>query len=184
MKAFLFVDCQNDFFSGGKLAVETANKIRPTLKKLIKLAKEENIPILKTMDCHVTNDEEFKTFPPHCVEGTEGYKSIEETDVEGAVIFNKQTYDVFDKKLGNKNITKWLKDNKVTEVWVSGVVGNICCEAAVNGLLKMGITTYVFKNATVWMDMERGIFCNDIDNREKSITRMKKNGALMATAKL
>lgn len=175
MKAFLFVDCQNDFFPGGNLAVETADEIRPTLKKLIKLAKEDNIPILKTMDCHVTNDEEFKKFPPHCIEGTEGYKSIEETDVDGAVIFNKQTYDVFDKKLGNKDITKWLKDNKITEVWVSGVVDSICVRAAVLGLLRLGITTYVFKNAIAGLD--------ELSTKE-AIDEMKKNGALMATVGL
>lgn len=182
-KAFLFVDCQNDFF-GGALPVPGAENIRHVLAKLNKLAKEENIPILKTMDCHTIDDDEFKVFPKHCVEDTEGQASIIETSAKNAIIFNKKTYDIFDKNLGNSKFESWINDNKITEIWVSGVVGNICVEAAVLGLLKRGIRVYIFKNAITWMDMEKGIFCNDIDNREKSITRMKKAGALIAVVKL
>lgn len=188
MKVFVDVDTLGDFFEGGALPVPDADEIRPTLAKITKFAKSQKIPILKFNDSHDGTEPEMKAnggpFPSHCMSGTEGAASIRETSCKNAVIFEKQTYDVFDSSLGNKKVNTWLKENKVTEAWVYGVVGNICVEAAVMGLLKRGIRVYIFKNAITWMDMEKGIFCNDIDNREKSITRMKKAGALVAVAKL
>jgi len=184
MKAMLFVDCQDDFFGGGALEVPNAEEIRPVLKKLMKLAKDEKIPVLKTMDAHVANDPEFTTFPPHCIKETNGQASIVECSCTKAIVFEKATYDVFDKKLGSPNIESYLKDNNITEVWIAGVVGNICVEAAVTGLRKLGITTYVFENAVTWMDMEAGVFCQGADDKETSVKRLRALGAHLAQVKL
>lgn len=184
MKAFLFVDCQQDFFGNGALEVPNADEIRPVLKKLTKLAQDEKIPVMKTMDAHVQNDPEFNTFPPHCIKETTGQASIVECSCKKAVIFEKATYDIFDKKLGSPNIESYLKDNNITEVWVAGIVGNICVEAAVRGLRNLGITTYVFRNAVTWMDLEQGIFCEGEDNEQKSKQRMHELGAMLAYAAL
>jgi len=185
MKVFVDVDTQCDFVNqDGNLYVPGAKEIKPVLEKLTKLAKDENIRVIKTMDAHLQNDPEFKVFPPHCIVETVGQASIRETANKRAIIFEKQTYDVFDKTLGNDKIDGWLKDNKVTEAWVYGLVGNICIEAAVMGLLARGIKVYVFENAVMWMDMEQGIFCTGVDNKEQSVARMRKAGAVFAQAKL
>ena len=176
MKAIVLVDCQQDFFPpNGALAVPESDTIRPVLAKITKMAKEDNIPIIKTMDCHDTNDPEFKVFPPHCVEGTEGQASIVECAANKAVVFNKKTYDVFHNELGSQEIDGWLKKNKITEVWVAGVCTEICVLATVKGLCKRGITTYVFQNAIHYLKKEDG---------EKAIKEMKEFGAHFAVAKL
>ena len=184
MKAMMFVDCQQDFFGGGALEVPNADEIRPVLKKLMKLAKDEKVPVLKTMDSHVENDPEFKVFPPHCIKETDGQASIVECSCKKAVIFEKATFDIFDKKLGSPQIEEWLKNNNITEVWIAGVVGNICVEAAVTGLRKLGITTYVFENAVTWMDMEAGVFCQGADDKETSVKRLRALGAHLTQAKI
>ena len=184
-RAIVIVDAQNDFFPpNGALAVPNADKIRTNLAKITEMAKDDNILLIKTMDCHDTNDPEFKVFPPHCVAETTGQASILECAANKAVVFNKKTYDVFHPELGSKEIDEWLKKNKVTEVFVAGLVGNICVEAAVMGLLRRGIKVYVFENATVWMELEKGIFCEGADNKELSVKRMKKAGVYFAVAKL
>jgi nicotinamidase/pyrazinamidase len=189
-KLFVDVDTQCDFMDeNGALYVPGAMEIRETLAKLTKLAKSDNkITLMKTMDRHDGSEPELKSnggpFPPHCMAGTEGQAGIIETSANKANAFIKQCYDVFDDKLGNNYIAEWLEDEKFDEAWVYGVVGNICVEATVMGLLSFGIRVYVFENAVTWMDLEEGIFCKGPDNKEQSMKRMREAGVLFATAQL
>lgn len=176
MKVFVDVDTQCDFMNNdGALYVPGAEEIKPLLKKITKIAKDEKIPVLKTMDWHEANDKEFSQFPPHCVKETDGAASIRETSNKKAIIFEKQTFDVFDKKLGNKNFKKWLEENKVNEVWLYGVCSEICVKATVLGLLKMGINVFVFENAIKSLTEEGAINAKE---------EMKKAGAFFAIASL
>ncbi len=189
MKIFVNVDTQKDFMDeDGALAVPGAGEIRPVLAKLTKLAKEGNIPVISTSDDHDGSEPEMAKnkgpFPLHCMKGTKGQKLIEETKMPNQIIFSKQCYNVFDKNLGNPDIKKYLHSINVDEAWVYGVVGNICVEAAVMGLLDMGIQVYVFENAVVWMELEQGIFCEGPDNKEQSMKRMREAGAMFAKAGL
>jgi len=184
VKVFVDVDTLNDFFEGGALPVPNADEIKPILKKLTKLAKEQKIPVLKLCDAHDGTEPEMigngGPFPLHCLNETEGAATLRETAHSKAIVFEKQTYDGFT----NPALEIWLTKNKVTEAWVYGVVGNICVEAAVTGLRKLGITTYVFENAVTWMDLEDGVFQSGPDNKENSIKRLHNMGAMMAQAKI
>lgn len=176
VRVFVDVDTQSDFMNeDGNLYVPGAEKIKPLLQKITKLAKDEKIPVLKTMDWHEVNDKEFSQFPPHCIKETDGSASIRETACKKAIIFEKKTYDVFDKELGNPNFEKWLDEHKVTEAYVYGVATEICIRAAVIGLCKKGITVYVFKDAI------KGI---DEKNEKEAIQEMRNHGALFVEAKL
>jgi len=174
-KVIVLVDCQNDFFFGGTLAVPNTDKIRPVLAKITEMVKEDNILLIKTMDCHDVNDPEFKIFPPHCITETSGQASIIECAANKAVVFNKKTYDVFHPELGSKEIVDWLKKNKITDAWIAGVATDYCVKAAVLGLCKLGIKTYVFENAIAGVAPE---------TTEVAIKEMRAAGAHFAVAKL
>jgi len=68
-----------------------------------------------------------------------------------------------------------LKDNNVHEAWVYGVATDFCIRAAVLGLCRLGITTYVFENAIAGVNPE---------TTEVAIKEMRAAGAHMAVAKL
>jgi nicotinamidase/pyrazinamidase len=176
-KVFVDVDTIHDFFDGGALPVPGSNIIRPVLANLTKLAKIEKITVLKFNDSHDGSEPEMQTnggpFPFHCIKDSVGAAGIIETANNRAVIFEKQSYDVFDSKLGNKLIGSWLMDNHVTEAWVYGVATDWCIKAAVLGLLKLGIKTFVFENAIMGMDPDSSV---------KAIKEMKKSGANFAKA--
>lgn len=178
---FGFIDIQADFMnSNGALYVPNAETIKPTIKKLINFAESRDCPIFFTQDQHDGTESEMAknggVFPLHCLKNTEGAQNIPEADNHGAVFFEKKCYDVFNGKQGNNRIVQWLKDNNVTNCYISGVVGNICVEAACIGLRKLGINVYIFEEAVVWMDLENGIFCEGIDNKEKSVKRLRDIG--------
>jgi len=179
MKVFVDVDTVNDFFANGALPVPNADTIRPILAKITILAKEDKIPVLKFNDCHDGKEPEMiptgGPFPLHCLKETSGAASIIETANNKAVVFEKRTYDAFDRNLGNPDIEGWLNKNNITEAWVYGVTTDWCVRAAVLGLCKRGIRTYVFENAIMGID-------------DKASADAKKDmraaGALFAVAKL
>jgi nicotinamidase-related amidase len=182
---FLCVDVQNDFFKGGLLEVPNAESIRMNVKKLIEFARGRNIPVCYTQDLHKIDDKDFKVFPANCVMNTTGQLNIDEATIESNdKVFTKQCVDVFDSNLGNKEINEWLKNNKVKDVYLFGLVGNICVEAAAMGLRKLGINVYIFEQAVMWMDMEKGIFCEYNDTKENSMARLRKLGCHLVQCKL
>ena len=105
MKAVVFVDVQNDFVKGGKLAF--GYPIEDNLQKVVEFAKQcvadTNCKIYATRDTHTedySNTLEGKLLPiKHCIEGTNGWMIDERLYevLEGAVtIINKPTFGSFD----------------------------------------------------------------------------------------
>lgn len=111
MKAIIFVDVQNDFVKGGKLAF--GYPIEDNLQKVVEFAKEcvnaycndatSYIKIYATRDTHDTNymeSLEGKKLPvEHCVEGTEGWQIVDKLMevLSGKCTFiNKPTFGSYD----------------------------------------------------------------------------------------
>ena len=175
---FCSVDTLKDFFGGGKLAVPNADSIRPNLKALTEKAMDVGIPILAFSDAHPEDAPEFDTFPPHCLIGSDGAEQIPETDVVRLVVdrdiladekclgqdlpmydFQKNSYDIFDKELGNPNVDTYLKNEGVTHAVVYGVVTSICVDATVRGLLMKGIEVHVVVDAIMHLDESKAETC-------------------------
>ena len=58
---FLDIDTQYDFMNpGGRLYVPGAEKLTPNLRRLFMFAKDNNIPIISSLDTHKRDDPEFK----------------------------------------------------------------------------------------------------------------------------
>ena len=70
MKELLvIVDMVNGFINFGALADKKIDTITPNIVKLIKHAKESGTEIVAFRDCHKITDDEFKDYPPHCLDG-------------------------------------------------------------------------------------------------------------------
>lgn len=182
-RMFLFVDVQKDFMNPyGALYVPNATKIIPTLEKIAKLAFDEfdkdpeNVEIAFTQDFHLKTDAEFISnsgqFPEHCIKGTDGAILIINPKFNGT-IYTKRCTNIFDSKLGNKEFKKLIKENFFKEIWVSGVVTEICVNHAVMGIKKISPATeiYVFENAIMHLDEK---------TKEKTFKTWKSNGIHIA----
>lgn len=171
MKAFAFIDVQKDFIdSNGALYVPNSESIKKNIIKLNDFARQTNTPICYTIDWHNNNDPEMNTvngpFPPHCIKDTKGASFIDGLVVDGK-IFEKNCYDVFDEDLGNPDITDWLTNTNITEIWIAGVAVDYCIKAAALGFRKLGIEVYIFQNAIMGVSL---------DTTELSIKEMKEAG--------
>ena len=68
---FLDIDTQIDFmFPAGSLYVPGAERIIDTVARLNRHAAASGSRLVSTMDAHLENDPEFRTWPAHCVAGT------------------------------------------------------------------------------------------------------------------
>ena len=172
---FWNVDTQVDFMEpGGKLYVQDAEKLKPVLRKITKLAEDKSVFVVNTADYHhadspeLSDNPDFKTtFPPHCMAETPGAEYISETNPSSPVIINwnrgqdiddliekiqnarevvirKDAFDVF---AGNPYTDKILQNLNPETVVVYGVTTNVCVNDAVVGLSKRGKNVLVVSDA-------------------------------------
>lgn len=97
MKALLVIDMLNDFVNeDGALPVPDARTLVPSINREIKQCREEASPIIFVCDAHDKEDREFKAWPKHAVDGTEGAKIIYELDRRDSdIIIKKKRYSAF-----------------------------------------------------------------------------------------
>ena len=153
MDLILDIDTQVDFMQPfGSLYVPKAETIIGNIKNLL---SDLYLPIISTVDEHDENDEEFNSFPRHCVKNTHGAWKIPETLIYSPdyvtkgdkdltplqltqnkqFILPKRTYNIWDEKLGNpKNMKILLEHFRPDTIHVVGVATDICVLAGVTGL--------------------------------------------------
>jgi nicotinamidase/pyrazinamidase len=158
---FIDIDTQLDFvYPAGALYVPGAEAILPLIAKLNRYAVENDNPLISTMDAHSEDDAEFRTWPPHCVVGTQGQtkwpgtlvgtqvvippKAVEVDGVNAQqIILQKVTVDCFQ----NPNFEKILSALQADRYVVYGVATEICVGIASRGLLKTGSLVQVVTDA-------------------------------------
>ncbi len=174
------VDMLNGFLNKGNLADKKMNKIVPNVVSLIENAKMFNFSIIAFKDVHNENDEEFKTYPPHCIKGTKECDLIPELKKfeKDMTIIEKNTTNGFNTAKFKSMIYKNFYDNIV----VCGCCTDICVYNFVKSLneyiKKFNIKTNIMvaKNAVDTFDMENHS-ATDVNNRYLFI--MEKMGIKM-----
>jgi len=147
----------------GALYVPGAERILPKLRRLFDFARKNEISILSSVDAHVADDPEFKQFPPHCVQGTEGQRKVDETLLPRPLIFQqqpvdrnlpeavrkhqqiiveKQSLDLFSNPIAER-LTRVLPPRAI----VFGVTTEYCVKMACLGLRRLGVQTVLITDA-------------------------------------
>ncbi len=180
---FVDIDTQVDFIDPkGKLYVPGAERIVPTLERLVEFARKEEITLLSSVDAHTPDDPEFEIFPPHCVRGTPGQAKIPQTlharpkivpnreetlDVEihpgDQIILEKQTFSLF----GNVHAEEILEKLGARHFVVFGVATDYCVKAAALGLAERGYDVTLVTDAIAAVSEEGGA---------EALERMKEAG--------
>lgn len=173
------VDMVNGFVNFGALADKNINKITPTIINMIKDAKKNGFELLAFRDSHSMNDEEFKTYPPHCLKGTTESELIPELKP-----YAKHFDHIIEKNTTNGFITtefqNMLKTNKYDNVVVCGCCTDICVlnyvESFENYIKDKNLDTKIFvvKNACYTFD---GANHNAEEYHNLALKQMQKMGA-------
>jgi nicotinamidase/pyrazinamidase len=172
---FWEVDAQEDFMvPGGRLYVPGAEKIIPNIQRLVQAALKSHTLLVSSACAHAPDDPEFQTFPPHCIQGTQGAKIVAEgMSREFAAIPNDPAYVLPSNILDSPQIVieKQMLDvftnphtvalieriGTTAQFVVFGVVTEYCVKCASQGLLDRGRKVFIVKDAieTLADDEER-----------------------------
>lgn len=123
-EALLVIDMLNDFVKeGAPLEVPAAREIISSIKMKIQWARENGVPVIYVCDSHRLQDQEFKWWPCHAVEGTPGAKVVAEISPEkGDFIIKKRRYSAF---LGTE-LDILLRELDIQTLHLTGILTNVC----------------------------------------------------------
>jgi nicotinamidase/pyrazinamidase len=187
---FWEVDAQRDFMlPGGALYVPGAEKLLPNVDRLVDAARDGRVFLISDACMHPPDDPEFRQFPPHCIQGTDGAEIVPEAlasdvlyipndsafslpaDLMGheQIVLVKQTLDVFDNPHTDAVVKQFPGE---TEFIVFGVVTEYCVRCAVRGLLHRGRKVAVVRDAVETLDSAAG---------QRTLDEFSEAGALLIT---
>ncbi len=156
MKALIVIDILNDFcVEGGALYSEYHRKPVEFIIGVIEEFKKNGDIIITAEDWHDEHDREFEIFAPHCIEGSEGAELIPEMKqslfgYSRHISMKKKRFDLF----FNTNLDEIITENGVDEVYVCGIVTNICVLFTVEELKCRDIETYVYEKGVNGYDQD------------------------------
>ncbi|NUK03550.1 isochorismatase family protein [Streptomyces lunaelactis] len=159
-RALIVVDVQNDFCEGGSLAVAGGADVAAAITDLIGQSQAVYRHVVATRDHHIEPGDHFsehpdyvRSWPPHCVAGTEGvgfHPNFAPVVASGAIdaVFDKGAYAAaysgFEGADENgTTLAQWLRAREVTEVDVVGIATDHCVRATALDAVREGFTTNV-----------------------------------------
>ena len=122
--ALLIVDMLNDFVrENGALPVAGAKGLLPAIRTAQEAARAAGAPVIYLGDAHRPDDPEFKSWPPHCVKGSEGAQVTSELAPEtGDVVIPKRRFSGF----FGTDLDLHLRERGIRKVVICGVLTDIC----------------------------------------------------------
>jgi nicotinamidase/pyrazinamidase len=171
---FWAVDTQADFMlPDGKLYVPGAEHLLANLDRLVDQAREGRVLLISHGCIHPEGDPEFAQFPAHCIRDTPGAKFVphalankvftvtnHETSQLPAdlyaheqILLEKDTLDVFQSQHVEKLIERL---NPNAEIFIFGVVTEICVLLAATGLLERGRHVSIVQDAIATLNPAAG----------------------------
>lgn len=201
MKALLIIDVQYDFLPGGALAVKEGDQIIPVINELQKKFDF----IVATQDWHPSGHGSFAAnhqgknpgdfvqlgnvdqvlWPVHCVQGSPGADFHQDLDqTKWKRIIQKGTNPYVDSYSGffdndrreNTGLSRYLKENGIEEVVVTGLATDYCVKFTVLDAIKEGFEATVLTDATKAVNLSP-------QDYDAAIKEMVKSGADAKTSR-
>ncbi|WP_074023575.1 bifunctional nicotinamidase/pyrazinamidase [Xenorhabdus eapokensis] len=196
--ALLLIDLQNDFCTGGALAVKESDAVIEVANNVIARCQENNITVIATQDWHPANHMSFAEnsgqkvgelgelngipqvwWPNHCIQGEFGaefHPLLNQSAIQE--IFRKgenpqiDSYSAFfdnDHK-SKTRLDAWLTEQNIQRLFVMGIATDYCVKFTVLDALALGYETYVI------IDGCRGVNIQN-DDSQQALEEMARKGA-------
>jgi len=170
-KALIIVDMLRDFIlPGGKLYFARGVEAIPGCKRLRDAFDAAGLPVVYDNDAHPEDSEEFATWPPHCLRGTEGARVVDELAPRpGDLVLEKDSLSMFT----IENVANILRERGVDELVLCGVATEYCVlHCALDGAAD-GFSVTVAQDAVAGVDLNPG-------DAAAAIEKMRKAGVVLA----
>ncbi len=114
----IIIDMVNGFAFEGALSSPNVAKLIPGIKSLVEDSIKNNVEIIHYTDSHPENCNEFKTYPPHCIENTFESEIVDGLDYKQIQVIKKNSTNGF---LAHNPFSKEIKN-----LYIVGCVSDIC----------------------------------------------------------
>jgi nicotinamidase/pyrazinamidase len=179
--ALLIVDVQNDFCTGGALAVPGSERVVAALNRYIADAIARDLPIYASRDWHPPDTSHFKpsgVWPVHCVQDSEGARFHPDLRLPAATIViskgadaTRHGYSAFDGHTPDG--TPFLEDLRrrgVTHLYVGGLATDYCVKHSAIDAASNNVRVTVLEDAISGVDLQPG-------DSTQAIAEMRDKGA-------
>jgi len=182
--ALFIVDVQNDFCSGGSLAVPGGDEVVPVLNQYIERFSQSQRPIFASRDWHPEKTIHFQAYggpwPPHCIQGSRGAEfhpdlklPAEAEVISSGLAYDSHGYSAFEGvDRQGRDLATALREKGVEYLYVGGIATDYCVRHTVLDALKEGF------HVTLLEDAIRGV---DERDSVEAIEQMVGAGATLAT---
>lgn len=152
--ALIAVDVQRDFLPDGSLAVPDGHEVVPVLNDYISLFRLEGLPVVATRDWHPRDhcsfDAQGGTWPPHCVQDSDGAAFADDLELpEDVIVISKGTSKDSDAYSGfdGTDLEAYLRQRGVERLFIGGLATDYCVLATVTDGLGAGFDVVLLRDA-------------------------------------
>jgi len=151
-EAILVIDMLNDFCRpGAPLDVPATRAVIPNIAREIRRVRSEGGKVVYICDAHAADDIEFRNWPAHAVDGTEGAQVVPElAPQQGDAIVEKDTLLC----LHRTSLDQVLEKSGVKTLTITGCLTNICVMYAATEAVVRGYTVRVTRDCVAGLDPE------------------------------
>jgi nicotinamidase/pyrazinamidase len=186
--ALLVVDVQNDFCTGGTLAVPGSEAVIAALNRHIANAARQGTPVYASRDWHPRQTTHFKDYggewPVHCVQDSTGARFHPDLRLPGDVAVitkgdrpDAPGYSAFEGRTADgRTLLDDLRHRGVTHLYIGGLATDYCVRASVIDALAAGLEVTVLEDAIAGVDRSAG-------DSARALDEMRTRGARMASAR-
>lgn len=167
--AVLVVDMLNDFFEEGGVMVLSGGKVLyEPIRRLIEAARQAQVPVFWLNQTLYPGDKLFEKRIVHCIEGTWGAQVVDALPVaDSDTIIAKRRYSGF----FQTDLDLHLRERKIDQVIVVGVVTNICVRSTVNDAYFLGYDVFVPEDGVAaTSEQQQQAHLYDIDTHYGTVT--------------
>lgn len=201
--ALLLVDLQNDFCTGGALAVKQSEQVIETANQVIEQCQKQGITVIASQDWHPENHLSFAVnsgqpigalgelnglpqvwWSVHCVQGSHGadfhpelnHQAIQKVFTKGE---NPQvdSYSAFfdNDRVSQTELHTWLQQQQISHLMIMGIATDYCVKFTVLDALRLGYRVDVLTDGC------RGVNLAPEDS-QKALAEMQSAGASLITS--
>jgi nicotinamidase/pyrazinamidase len=191
----LVIDVQNDFCTGGALAVPGGEKVIPAINRIAR--KFDNVVL--TQDWHPHDHVSFASnhpgkrpfetitlgygpqvlWPAHCVQGTAGAEFHRDLHVSGAGLVVRKGFrrgiDSYSALFENDRRTPtgllgYLRDRELKTVFLAGLALDFCVRYSAEDARKAGLEVAVIEDACRGIDLDGSVAATHRSFRERGVS--------------
>ena len=166
--ALLVVDVQNDFCTGGTLAVHGSERVVEALNRHLASAVAHDVPVYASRDWHPPTTTHFVayggTWPVHCVQQTRGADFHPDLHLPGdTIIVTKGTnperpgYSAFEGETATgQPLVEDLRARGISHLYVGGLATDYCVRQSVLDAIANGFEVTVLGDAIAAVNVAPG----------------------------